>query len=339
MPLDIDEFISRLLNCVDCCGKVTNVLNDTEEIKQLIDLVRPKLHGDPVMIEPAPPINIAGDLHGQFWDLLRIFKHCGIPPDKKFLFLGDYVDRANYSLETISLLFAFKVKYPSKIFLLRGNHECSAVNLVYGFFDELNIRFKAPFGEQLWNYFQKAFNVMPMSALIGEKILCMHGGLSPNLRSLEQLKKIPRPCDPSGECLQIDLLWADPGLNMPSGRNDPLYGDGTRGCSYAFNKRAVHEICNIFGLDVIVRGHQVVMDGYEFFADRKLVTVFSAPNYCGEFNNKAAVMHIEEDLAITFTQIDPLKGNKKARKRHDETDIDDDLDKLIADEEEKDGKE
>ena len=133
-------------------------------------------------VKPGHSLNVVGDIHGQFYDLLRTFDYCGFPSeDKNYLFIGDYVDRGKQSIEVISLLLAFKVKYPDTFNLLRGNHECQAINRTYGFYDECKRRYSI----SLWREFGYCFNFMPVCALIEQRILCMHGGLSPDLHSLE----------------------------------------------------------------------------------------------------------------------------------------------------------
>lgn len=134
---------------------------------------------------------ICGDIHGQYLDLIRIFSNLGFPPNTRYLFLGDYVDRGSLSLETICLLLAFKIKYPDDIFLLRGNHEAASINRIYGFYDEC----KRKIGIKVWKKFVDIFNCMPITASVDDKILCMHGGLSPELKDLDLLRKIVRPTD------------------------------------------------------------------------------------------------------------------------------------------------
>ena len=145
----------------------------------------------PVFLELCSPLNICGDIHGQYYDLLRLFEYGGCPGDANYLFLGDYVDRGNNSIETICLLFAYKIKYPEIFFLLRGNHEASNINKIYGFYDECKRRYSI----KLWKIFCDTFNCLPIAALIDDKILCMHGGISPELHDLDQLRKIIRPTD------------------------------------------------------------------------------------------------------------------------------------------------
>ena len=142
------------------------------------------------MVEIEAPVKIFGDLHGQFKDLLRLFQYVGGPPPKnKFLFLGDYVDRGKQGLEVICLLLAYKVRYPDKIYLLRGNHECRELNKLYGFYDECKRRYNI----SMWRSFLTMFNNLPVSALIDERILCMHGGLSPKLSKLEDIADLKKP--------------------------------------------------------------------------------------------------------------------------------------------------
>ncbi|KAH1020556.1 hypothetical protein HUJ04_010189 [Dendroctonus ponderosae] len=136
-------------------------------------------------------LRFPGDIHGQYTDLLRLFEYGGFPPEANYLFLGDYVDRGKQSLETICLLLAYKIKYPENFFLLRGNHECASINRIYGFYDECKRRFNI----KLWKTFTDCFNCLPIAAIIDEKIFCCHGGLSPDLQGMEQIRHIMRPTD------------------------------------------------------------------------------------------------------------------------------------------------
>uniref|UniRef100_A0A7E4VG61 Serine/threonine-protein phosphatase n=2 Tax=Panagrellus redivivus TaxID=6233 RepID=A0A7E4VG61_PANRE len=326
----LTDLLARLMSCTDPkTGKVTtNVLQDPREIRGLLYLVEKQLKSEPNMYEIEAPLAIVGDIHGQYPDLMKVFSTCGNPPTQKYLFLGDYVDRGRYSLETICCLFTMKAKYPTRVYLLRGNHESGAINRVYGFYDECCERFKKDLlGLELWHTFQRVFSYLPLVARIGLRIICMHGGLSPELHSIDQLKNLTRPIDPNDAGLHTDLLWSDPDLEMPSGPNDPLFGPSERGISHKFNKTAVNNACKALKVDLIVRAHQVVQDGYEFFANRHMVTLFSAPNYCGEFNNKAAVMLVDVNHQCKFVNI-AASSNTPARRSRNETDLDD-IDALI----------
>ncbi|KAF0733312.1 hypothetical protein AaE_009189 [Aphanomyces astaci] len=261
----------------------------------------------PMLIELEAPVKICGDIHGQYSDLLRIFDHCGYPPDANYLFLGDYVDRGRQSLETISLLFAYKVRYPTNVFLLRGNHESEDINEQYGFYEECIRRFD----HKLYKHFSDTFAWLPVAGVVADRILCMHGGLSPDLEHLQQINSLPRPLsrvEASG--IMCDLLWSDPDPTIRG------WGDNDRGVSHTFGPDVVDGFLKRHDLDLVCRAHQVVQDGYEFFANRQLVTLFSAPGYCGEFDNKAGVLSVDPDLLLTVQIIDPLLDNKKRRLMH-----------------------
>jgi serine/threonine-protein phosphatase PP1 catalytic subunit len=262
--LQLDSLIDRLLTVRLKTGQTLTKCIKEEEIINLLKVVRAVFLSQPILIEVEPPIKVCGDIHGQFSDLLRLFHRCGFPPDSNYLFLGDYVDRGKQNLETICLLFSYKVKYPENFFLLRGNHECAAINRAYGFYDECNRRYSV----RLWQVFQDVFNCLPMCGLIGGKIFCMHGGLSPQLTNWEQIRKISRPLDPPNPSISIDLLWSDPDRWVTG------WQANTRGVSYVFGADIVNTFCETMDVDLIARAHQVVQDGYEFFANRRLVTIF-----------------------------------------------------------------
>ena len=296
---DVDEIINKLLQAKSYKPNKEVPLLESE-IRWLIIKVKAIFMEQPVFIELDSPINICGDTHGQFYDLLRLFDYGGEPPKANYLFLGDYVDRGKNSIETISLLFAYKIRYKENFFLLRGNHESENINKIYGFFDECKRRYSV----KLWKLFSDCFNSLPIAALINDKIICMHGGLSPDLSSLEQLKKIVRPTEIPDTGLLCDLLWSDPD-KLSTG-----WGENERGVSVTFSPQVVEEFLEKHDLDLVCRAHQVVENGYEFFANRQLVTLFSAPNYCGEFDNAGALMTIDETLVCSFKILKPITKSK-----------------------------
>ncbi|KAJ1687687.1 hypothetical protein LUZ63_019077 [Rhynchospora breviuscula] len=275
------------------------------EIRQLCVEAKKVLLSQPNLLRIHAPVKICGDIHGQFNDLLRLFELGGFPPTSSYLFLGDYVDRGKQSLETICLLLAYKIKYPDKVFLLRGNHEDAKINRVYGFYDECKRRFNV----RLWKIFCDCFNCLPIAALIDNKVLCMHGGLSPELENLEQIREIERPTEIPDYGLLCDMLWSD-----PSGETQG-WGESDRGVSCTFGADKLVEFLEKNDLDLICRAHQVVEDGYEFFAQRRLVTIFSAPNYCGEFDNAGALLSIDENLLCSFHILKPLDNFKPGAPR------------------------
>ncbi|XP_019641498.1 PREDICTED: serine/threonine-protein phosphatase PP1-alpha catalytic subunit-like isoform X2 [Branchiostoma belcheri] len=277
--LDVDWLLGELLAVRNHPGKQVQLPEN--QIRQLCQMSRALFLEQPIFLELNAPINIIGDIHGQYEDLLRHFDKCGFPPDANYLFLGDYVDRGKRSLETICLVLAYKIKYPNNFFLLRGNHECASINRIYGFYDECKRRYNI----KLWKTFTDCFNCLPIAALVEGTIFCTHGGLSPDLADLRQ--------DITG------------------------WGENDRGVSYTFGGDVVRNFLKKHDCSLIVRAHQVVEDGYAFFQKRKLVTLFSAPNYCGEFDNAGGAMIVSENLTCSFSILPPkskFKGLKSSKK-------------------------
>ena len=265
---DVDAVITKLLS-VSKKNPGTMVDLDYDTISQLIQKAKKIIMNQPMLLRLKAPKNslvVGTDIHGQYYDLLRFMSDAGPPPETNYLFLGDYVDRGKQSIETVCLLLAYKIKYPEGIFMLRGNHECQNISRIYGFFDECKRRHSM----KLWKEFIDLFNIFPIAALIEDKILCMHGGLSPKLTKMQEINKIRRPTEVPDSGLMCDLLWADPATGLASNNwkvKKTGWGDNDRGTSYVFAEWIVDEFLKTHNLDLIVRGHQVMEDGYEFFAD------------------------------------------------------------------------
>lgn len=307
LNVDIDSIIEKLVTLGLSKRKPPKLFDLTnDELRYICAKSRNILMSQPMLLELAAPVKIVGDIHGQFIDLLRIFKLCGFPPNSNYLFMGDYVDRGKQSLETIVLLLCLKIKYPENFFLLRGNHETAEITKIYGFYDECKRRTLN--GVKTWKLFVDVFNCFPVAATIADKIFCVHGGLSPHLKDLNQIKKIQRPTDIPDEGLLADLLWSDPQDTNTNSSTEWKQND--RGVSYCFNKSVVRNFCAKFNFDLIARGHMVVEQGYEFYSNRKLVTIFSAPNYCGEFKNWGAVMNVDKKLMCSFELLKPKELKK-----------------------------
>jgi len=294
--VDVDSIIARLLEKRNSApGSQVNL--KLNEVRYLIEKSREVFICQPVLLDLEAPLKIVGDIHGQYYDLLRLFEYGGFPPDANYLFLGAYVDRGPNGLETICLLMAYKIKYPENFFMLRGNHECSSINRIYGFYEECKTRYNL----KIWKLFNDCFNCLPLGAIIEDKILCIHGGLSPDLKGLEQIRRIVRPTEIPDTGLLCDLLWADPDQEVQG------WQENDRGVSFTFGADVVENFLKRHEFDLVVRAHQVVEDGYEFFAKRQLVTVFSAPNYCGEFDNAGAMMSVDETLMCSFQILRPAQ--------------------------------
>lgn len=295
--VDVDKIIMKLTSKEVRESKKTKMISLNEsDIKALCMKAMNVFLSQPMLLELEAPIKVCGDIHGQFQDLLKLFGFGGYPPEANYLFLGDYVDRGKQSIETICLLLAYKIKYPENFFLLRGNHEVASVCKIYGFYDECKRRYNT----KLFKTFTDVFNTLPVAAIIDDKIFCCHGGLSPDLLHIGQIRNIERPTDIPVQGLLCDLLWSDPSPSLGWTEND-------RGVSFAFGPDVISKFLHKHDFDLICRGHQVVEDGYEFFAQRKLITVFSAPNYCGTFDNAGALMSINEDLLCSFQILTPPK--------------------------------
>ena len=266
--VDLDDMITRLLDAGYSTKVTKAVCLKNAEITAICTKAREVLLSQPALIELSPPVKIVGDIHGQYNDLIRLFEMCGFPPSSNYLFLGDYVDRGKQSLETILLLLCYKLKFPENFFILRGNHECANVTRVYGFYDECKRRCNI----KIWKTFVDTFNCLPIAAIVAGKIFCVHGGLSPSLQHMDDIRQIARPTDVPDYGLLNDLLWSDP-ADM-----DQDWESNERGVSYCFGKNVIIDFLARHDFDLVCRAHMVVEDGYEFFNDRVLVTVFSAPN-------------------------------------------------------------
>ncbi|THV53487.1 hypothetical protein BGAL_0049g00220 [Botrytis galanthina] len=296
---DLDDYISRLLDAGYQGKSTKGVCLKSAEINSICLRAREIVLEQPPLIELEAPVKIVGDIHGQYSDLIRMFEMCGFPPSSNFLFLGDYVDRGKQSLETILLLLCYKIKYPENFFLLRGNHECANVTRVYGFYDECKRRANV----KVWKTFVDVFNCLPIAAIVAGKIFCVHGGLSPALSHMDDIRNIARPTDVPDYGLLNDLLWSDPA------DQEADWEQSERGVSYSFGKKVIQEFLLRHDFDLVCRAHMVVEDGYEFFEGRVLVTVFSAPNYCGEFDNYGAVMSVSTELLCSFELLKPLDSS------------------------------
>lgn len=292
----IDRIIAKLLQG-GSLKRDTTIKLEVTTLKWLCSESIKVLSQDPILLHLEAPVTIIGDIHGQFYDLLSHFKACGSPGQTQYLCLGDYVDRGRNSVETITLLLAMKVKYPTSFFLLRGNHETSDISRLYGFYDEC----ASLYTSDVWMRFCEVFDYLPVAAIVSNRIFCVHGGLSPNLRSLEQIENLRRPLRIPDSGFLTDLLWSDPS-NEHSG-----YKDNERGISYSFGADVVQKFIDANDFDLVCRAHQVVNQGFDFpFSPAKtLLTIFSAPDYCEEFNNRGAVLVVDRALGCKFHTIDP----------------------------------
>ncbi|KAL6529476.1 Serine/threonine-protein phosphatase 5 [Orobanche gracilis] len=269
---------------------------------QIVLQIRGLLRELPSLVDIKVPdgkrLTVCGDVHGQFYDLINIFELNGFPSeDNPYLFNGDFVDRGSFSVEIILTLFAFKCMSPSAIYLSRGNHESKSMNKIYGFEGEVRSKLSDAFVE----LFAEVFCCLPLAHVINEKVFVVHGGLfSIDGVKLSDIKAIDRFCEPPEEGLMCELLWSDPQPQL--GR-----GPSKRGVGLSFGADVTKRFLEDNNLDLVVRSHEVKDEGYEIEHDGKLITVFSAPNYCDQMGNKGAYIRFEApDLKpniVTFSAV------------------------------------
>jgi len=295
--MDVDEFITRL--------KQAKILTQ-REVKALCQKAKEILVEESNVQPVAAPVVVAGDIHGQFFDVLELFRIGGELPGTNYIFIGDFVDRGAHSVETMELLLCYKVKYPSHITLLRGNHESRSTSSQYGFHDEIRRKYG---NETPWNYFVDVFDYLPIAAIIENDIFCVHGGLSPNLKTIDQIRLIDRVVEVPVNGPFADLLWSDPDDTIPDWRKS------ARGAGYMFGEKPVKDFNHINGISLIARAHQLVQEGYKFwYTDQNLVTVWSAPNYTYTCNNKAAIMKVSDQLDRHFEVFKEVPESSKVTK-------------------------
>ncbi|GMR42545.1 hypothetical protein PMAYCL1PPCAC_12740, partial [Pristionchus mayeri] len=274
---------------------------DLDTVFKLLDQALIDITIQPTLLEFEAPTYVCGDIHGQITDLRRIFHICGYPNSKRFLFLGDYVDRGSHSIEVICVLFAMRLLFKDKVFLLRGNHELAHINKSYGFQEDITKKWVSDpaRAKEVYKKFNEVFSFLPLAAVVSGKILCMHGGLSPLLHSLDDIRKLERPITtPKG--LAQDILWSDPQPGVCGFKHNSM-----RACSFNFGEKDVEERLKKMGLSKIIRAHQVVQHGWEAFANGRVITVFSASRYQDDLYNYAAIIDIQKNLRMEIIMIKP----------------------------------
>ncbi|ORZ27218.1 calcineurin-like phosphoesterase [Lobosporangium transversale] len=257
------------------------------------------LRTEPNLLEVDAPITVCGDIHGQYYDLMKLFEVGGNPESTRYLFLGDYVDRGYFSIECVLYLWSLKIWFPDSIFLLRGNHECRHLTDYFTFKTEC----KHKYSEKVYDACTESFCTLPLAAVMNKQFLCVHGGLSPELNTLDDLRKINRFREPPTYGLMGDLLWADPLEEFGQEKtNEHFIHNHVRGCSYFFTYHAACAFLEKNNLLSIIRAHEAQDAGYRMYRKTKttgfpsVMTIFSAPNYLDVYNNKAAVLKYENNV-------------------------------------------
>ena len=272
---------------------------------------------EPIVLNIDSNCIVMGDIHGHILDLFRVLNKFGTPEKNTYLFLGDLVDRGEFSIETVTLIFILKALYPKNVFIIRGNHEFPAMFQFNGFSKQV----EETYGNHTVTYaFSQAFTVMPLAAKVFNKIFCVHGGIGEGFTTTDDLYRLQRPILSYERDPVMSAVWSDP--NSTIFENNFLISP--RGLGYHFSKEALEEFLHKENLKLLVRGHEPCDEGFHFTFDDKLVTVFSASNYCGYGNNKAAVMiitqHGEKYTFETFAPLKYLSRNQAAFSAPDQKD-------------------
>ena len=336
------------------------------QVREICHKARELLIEEANVVQVDAPVTICGDIHGQFHDLMELFRVGGDVPDTNYLFMGDFVDRGFYSLESFLLLLCLKVRYPDRITLIRGNHESRQITTVYGFYDECLRKYGSA---NVWRYCCEVFDYLALGAIVlgtsttleplpvdqaqgmdpvdedieieiinsrnevnarfprnrtrrpfnndnnnssspsatpsktgppgtsaagtsndsgSGAVLCVHGGLSPLIDSVDKIRLLDRKQEVPHEGAMCDLLWSDP---------DDIDGWGLspRGAGFLFGSDIVKRFNHLNDLSLIARAHQLVMEGFKEMFQSSIVTVWSAPNYCYRCGNVAAILELFED--------------------------------------------
>ncbi|KAL7266991.1 sporulation-induced protein [Rhizina undulata] len=257
------------------------------DMKRLCELVKECLMEESNIQPVSTPVTVCGDIHGQFYDLLELFRvGGGMPGDINYVFLGDFVDRGYFSLETFTLLMCLKAKFPDRITLVRGNHESRQITQVYGFYEECQTKYGNP---SVWKSCCQVFDFLALAAIIDGSVLCVHGGLSPEIRTLDQIRVVARAQEIPHEGSFCDLVWSDP-------EEVETWAVSPRGAGWLFGDKVASEFNHVNGLSLIARAHQLY-----HFKNKDVVTVWSAPNYCYRCGNVASIMKLEDDLTPRFS--------------------------------------
>lgn len=245
------------------------------------------------------PLTVCGDIHGQYYDLMKLFEVGGDPATTRYLFLGDYVDRGYFSIECVLYLYALKIWYPKTFSLLRGNHECRHLTDYFTF--KLEAMHK--YSEDIYELALESFCALPLAAIMNKQFLCIHGGISPELQTIDDLRNLNRFREPPTHGLMCDSLWADPLEDFGQERTNEFFvHNGVRGCSYFYSYHAACSFLEKNNLLSIIRAHEAQDAGYKMYRKTRttgfpsVITIFSAPNYLDVYNNKAAILKYENNV-------------------------------------------
>ena len=262
------------------------------DLLEIISKTQEIFKSEPNLLELSDPITILGDIHGQFYDLLQIFSTSGPPQTTRYIFLGDYIDRGGFSLETITLLLCYKLSEPTNMYLLRGNHESRAMSSGYGFRTECLVKYDL----EVYDAFMDLFDTLPIAAVVGNMAFLVHGGISEKLKKPSDINLICRFRDPPKKGIFCDMLWSDVNYNE---EEEKALENFDRGCGILYSKKMVLEFLENNDLVCVIRAHEQCEEGFKmkYWEDScfpSIVTLFSAPNYCDHYGNKGGIAKLDD---------------------------------------------
>lgn len=278
-----------------------------ESIYNLLERAQEIFSEEPTVLRLKGDIVVVGDIHGNIDDLLRIFELKGYPPASRYLFLGDYIDRGSYSMEVVAMLLALKVKYPEHIFMIRGNHEIERISSVYGFYAELSTKYTS----KLYGEMNNMFYELPICAVVGDKVFCVHGGIGPNIKKISEIEEMPKPEDVAGDNAFVDMLWSDPRI-MDETDEDEYFIQSKRGSGYYFGEKALDGFLEVNNLSYMIRSHELCQNGYSHpYHNEKCITIFSNTDYCMR-RNSAAIAYLDDDCKPKIMTLPYLRESARA---------------------------
>ncbi|EAS04969.2 ser/thr phosphatase family protein (macronuclear) [Tetrahymena thermophila SB210] len=295
---DLDQIISAITN---------NRKLPKKALLYLCECALEQLQNQDKLINLKSPVTVVGDLNGQFQDLQEIFQIGGRVPDTNYLFLGNYINKGHYSIECFSYLIALKLRYPSRITLLRGSHETTSTSKIYGFYDECNNKYGSI---DIWKAFLSVFECLPLSAVIENEVFCVHAGLSHQINDISQILNVK---DDESSLVQqgpaYHLLWNEP---------EESEGQWTFSESISqiyFGKQVTKKFLHKNNLKLILRAHEYQKNGYNFMHDKKLCSIFSAPNQDASSKSLGSFVEFDDQMDMNIQQFQPIL-NKQQYNQH-----------------------
>ncbi|EAY19519.1 Ser/Thr protein phosphatase, putative [Trichomonas vaginalis G3] len=290
LEIDVDNVSTRR-------STLTMPLLDSSDVKLIFETALDLVKKTGPLAKIQSPCVIIGDLHGHFLELIRFIQKFGLPIEKTFVFLGDIIDRGEFSIETISFIFLLKCIYPNNVVIIRGNHEFHSIFTHNGFFNDI---LSHPIEHIAFTMLARTLSFLPLAGVIDNKYFCVHGGIGPNV-SLESISKIELPAETFDDPIINCLVWSDPDQAISGFKKSP------RGQGVLFGEDLLTEFLKENNLQLIIRAHEVQYEGVAVLFGGKVYSVYSASNYCGNVENYGGCLSISTTGDITIDKFPPLQ--------------------------------